>query len=489
LFLVVLSAGIGCVGVVFAVEIKVGDNFTVTFNIPTPEVQAQAKPSVVAADVPRELAMRPLPAYRIEPPDIIQIEVTAKGKQGSGSQSSSQSSPSSNQSDHGAASGGTITSTIRGGSLTKTVADALSGSASGNNPGTVTITADTVPSTDTNVVTASGGNNNTGSATINAGTLTVSGANTYTGTTTVTDGSLSKTGGGTLTFSKAGDTTNPAGEPLNFVSTGMVTVTGNGVNVGDTKSGGTLTISGNISDAKSGDTILFQRNPNTGAVWSSVADGRVAATEPIVARNLVRNESKSSAAHLASGQYLVGPDGTINMHKYGTLQVTGMTIAEVKAAVEKHLAQYFDSPEVWVDVLGYNSKVFYIITDGAGMGDNVRRIPMTGNETVLDAVAAIGGLSQFSSKKMWIARPSATDSQTGTILPVDYAGITQRGATATNYQIMAGDRIFIAEDRLIGLNNNLSKMTAPVERIMGLISLGAATIEGVERLLPQQGNK
>mgnify|MGYP000105678810 CR=1 FL=1 len=35
--------------------------------------------------------------------------------------------------------------------------------------------------------------------------------------------------------------------------------------------------------------------------------------------------------------------------------------------------------QYWHDVVGYNSKVFYVITDGAGMGDNVRRLPITGS--------------------------------------------------------------------------------------------------------------
>ena len=67
---------------------------------------------------------------------------------------------------------------------------------------------------------------------------------------------------------------------------------------------------------------------------------------------------------------------------------------------------------------------------------------------MLDALATINGLSQVSSKKTWLARPSASNAEKGTTLPIDYAGITQREATATNYQIMPGDRIFIAEDRV-----------------------------------------
>ena len=43
------------------------------------ESAARDKGNDAAADVPRELAMRPLPLYRIAPPDIIAIEVTACG--------------------------------------------------------------------------------------------------------------------------------------------------------------------------------------------------------------------------------------------------------------------------------------------------------------------------------------------------------------------------------------------------------------------------
>ena len=76
-----------------------------------------------------------------------------------------------------------------------------------------------------------------------------------------------------------------------------------------------------------------------------------------------------------------------------------------------NLPRILDSPELSVDVVAYNSKVYYIITQGAGLGDNVRRLPVTGNETVLDAISQINGLSQVSSKNIWIARPSAADPE------------------------------------------------------------------------------
>ena len=130
----------------------------------------------------------------------------------------------------------------------------------------------------------------------------------------------------------------------------------------------------------------------------------------------------------------------------------------------------------------FNSKVYYVITQGAGMGDAARRLPITGNETVLDAISMINGLSAVSSKNIWVARPCSSNPKQGKVLPVDWDAITQRGATATNYQLMPGDRVFIAEDPAVALNNELSKKTAPVERVLGLIGLGESVIRGLAPL-------
>ncbi len=96
--------------------------------------------------------------------------------------------------------------------------------------------------------------------------------------------------------------------------------------------------------------------------------------------------ARTSGTAPVTGEYLVGPDGTVNLRQYGVLHVAGKTVTEIRVELQKHLEQYFDKPEVSVDVRQFNSKVFYVITEGAGIGDNVRRVPSTGNDTVLDAL-------------------------------------------------------------------------------------------------------
>jgi polysaccharide biosynthesis/export protein len=183
-----------------------------------------------------------------------------------------------------------------------------------------------------------------------------------------------------------------------------------------------------------------------------------------------------------TGEYLVGPDGTVNLRQYGTLHVAGKTITEIRMELNKKLAQFFDSPDASVEVRQFNSKVFYVITEGGGLGDNIRRVPITGSDTVMDALSSVNGLSQVSSTTVWVARPAPGGFGCEQILPVDYEAITKGASSATNYQVMPGDRVFVATDSLIATNTFLGKMTAPIERILGIASLGTSAARSWETL-------
>jgi len=163
------------------------------------------------------------------------------------------------------------------------------------------------------------------------------------------------------------------------------------------------------------------------------------------------------------GEHLVGPDGTVNLGTYGTVYVANMSVAEAKAAIEEHLSEDLEDPEVSIDIFAYNSKVYYVIAEGSGSGDQVSRFPITGNETVLDAVSQLGGLNPNSSNRMWIARPAPHQAGYEQILPVNWQDIVQGGSTTTNYQLLPGDRLFVSEDKVQALAIMVQTLTAPIE--------------------------
>ena len=167
-----------------------------------------------------------------------------------------------------------------------------------------------------------------------------------------------------------------------------------------------------------------------------------------------------------TGERLVKPDGKISLGFYGEVYVAGLTTTEVKAKVALHLREFVDDeklglsrtdPEtgkvrridpdrtdrIFVDVASYNSKVYYVQGDVGVPG----RLPVTGNETVLDAINYAGGLIPTASKtKIILVRPSLPGKKGELTLPVDLDAIVSKGDVTTNYQILPGDRLIVHRD-------------------------------------------
>jgi polysaccharide export outer membrane protein len=177
------------------------------------------------------------------------------------------------------------------------------------------------------------------------------------------------------------------------------------------------------------------------------------------------------------GEHLIRPDGTISLGTYGNLYVAGMNLCQVRQAIEMHLSHFLLNPQISLDVVGFNSKVYYIIFDGGGYGQQMFRLPITGNETVLDALTTVRGLPAVSSKKkIWVARPAPADHGCDQVLPVDWNAITEGGSTTTNYQLLPGDRIYVKADPWITIDNTLAKVLAPFERLLGFTLLTESVI-------------
>jgi polysaccharide export outer membrane protein len=191
-----------------------------------------------------------------------------------------------------------------------------------------------------------------------------------------------------------------------------------------------------------------------------------------------------------SGPFQVRLDGTVGLGFWGSVPVAGLTMDQAAEAIRRHVTQnpvlrdFGTRPEsifVIIDVLAYNSKRYYVLFDGGGFGEQVVSFPVTGSETVLDAIANIGGLSDVASKRnIWVARRTPHPGQPWQILPVDWVGITQHGITFTNYQVLPGDRIYVKAQKLVTIERTMARILAPVERVFGITLLGANTVNQIQ---------
>ena len=188
-----------------------------------------------------------------------------------------------------------------------------------------------------------------------------------------------------------------------------------------------------------------------------------------------------------SGEHLVGPDGTVTLGQYGSVRLAGMTLDEARMAIANHLSEHFVDPKVSVSVYAYNSKSIFIVTQGGGLGDSMIRLPYTGNDTVMDALSQINGLTYVSSNQMWVARPNR-DCSSDVVLPIDWEGMTQRADVTTNYQLMPGDRVFIAHDKRVAFDTAIAKFVSPLERMLGFTLLGTVTASRLSGRVLERSN-
>jgi polysaccharide export outer membrane protein len=205
--------------------------------------------------------------------------------------------------------------------------------------------------------------------------------------------------------------------------------------------------------------------------------------------NVTVSLSQGRGAQRISGPHLVRPDGTISLGTYGSVPVTGMTLAEARRAIEQHLSAYLLEPEVSVDVQNYNSKTYYVVLDGGGAGQTVVRLPVTGNETVIDAISQVNGLTAVSSQdRIWVSRP-APEGNCHQVLPVDWKSVVECGDTATNYQLLPGDRVFVAAYPATAMDIRMARIFAPIERIFGIALLGSSTYTTFRNINQPFGNR
>ena len=148
----------------------------------------------------------------------------------------------------------------------------------------------------------------------------------------------------------------------------------------------------------------------------------------------------------------VFPDGTIDLGVYGRPVVAGKTLAQIEPEVqalvterEKKRAVEGKDPAagrpvaVTVRLVGRVSKVYYVL----GEVNVPNAYPISGRETVLDALMQAGGLTRRAVRdQIVLSRPTTPDG-CRVLYPVCYDQIVQLGDTTTNYQLLPGDRVFV----------------------------------------------
>ena len=146
------------------------------------------------------------------------------------------------------------------------------------------------------------------------------------------------------------------------------------------------------------------------------------------------------------GDQSVQPDGTVELGRFGRLNVVNKTTAEIQAEVQvKVEAIEPKAGPINVRLINWESKTFYVLGEVNSPGS----FQFDGNETVLDAIVEAGGLNRSANHhRILLSRPTPEGS-CRIVLPVCYDQIVQLGDSSTNYQLLPGDRVFVSSISLM----------------------------------------
>jgi polysaccharide export outer membrane protein len=183
-----------------------------------------------------------------------------------------------------------------------------------------------------------------------------------------------------------------------------------------------------------------------------------------------------------TGDRLVRPDGTITLGWYGDLHVRGLTVDQIKVVMIMKLRRDMsdhalglvgedqdgnailvppsNSDRVFVDVAAYNSKVYYVQGDVNAPG----RLPVTGHDTVLDALNYAGGLSSYANPKDIVLYRPARGGKPTKSYTIDLDAIN-KGDARSNLQLFANDRIVVGRTPIVTQTVNLDRVAAPINTL------------------------
>lgn len=139
----------------------------------------------------------------------------------------------------------------------------------------------------------------------------------------------------------------------------------------------------------------------------------------------------------------VRPDGKISVPLVGDVMAGGRTPTDVAKDIQDKLAAYVREPQVTVILTELRSHEYLSRVRVTGAVRQPVSIPYRQGMTVLDAVLAAGGLTEFAApdRSSLHRRTGAGEQAYGVML----GNILESGDLSTNYKVAPGDVITIPE--------------------------------------------
>lgn len=145
--------------------------------------------------------------------------------------------------------------------------------------------------------------------------------------------------------------------------------------------------------------------------------------------------------NLTKNDIAIGPDGRISYLQATDVQAAGLTVDELRAALDKELAKYYRSPRTIVTPVSFRSKKFYVLGKVINKGAFTLDRPMT----VLEAIGQARGLETGMMNRNSIDLADLQKSflvRNGQRISIDFEKLFYEGDLAQNIPIEPDDFLY-----------------------------------------------
>lgn len=139
----------------------------------------------------------------------------------------------------------------------------------------------------------------------------------------------------------------------------------------------------------------------------------------------------------------IGPDGRITFLQAEDVVATGLTIDELREALDKKLGEFYNVPRTIITPAAYRSKKYYLLGSISQKGVFSLNRPTT----IIEAIAQAGGLETGVFQQNTVELADLSHSfviRGGKRLPVDFERLFQQGDLAQNFALEPDDYVFFA---------------------------------------------
>jgi protein involved in polysaccharide export with SLBB domain len=149
------------------------------------------------------------------------------------------------------------------------------------------------------------------------------------------------------------------------------------------------------------------------------------------------------------GKYSVELDGSFSFPLVGRVKAGGLTLRDLEIELTRKLADgFFRNPQVTVAVEQYRSQRVFVTGEVRSPG----AYPLTGDMTLIEALAKAGSTTQFASDEVVVVRgggdpgqaPKLTGSGAKDTIRVNLKNLQSGASSAQNLALRDGDTIYVS---------------------------------------------